>query len=1524
MKISLLRTLVAAFALWMAVPGQAAMAGDVGSGGEPGVQQEDAGVIFSDTPPQKVYQGIHTWDDYGHVGRNSIRFSMDNLPSPVYVRVQLEDAVSTDVSLYLYNQSASDRSEEKLELDSNNGVWIPSEYLNTSTSGLWGSFYGHVCCSTEKTVNYSVNVYSTQDINEPALTTSEHEVVFVEGSNFPQHEVSISRISGDLNVDIPLEITVDARGLVGADGFQLQVRPHIERGDISFSLAEEDLIQNTDGYYVYSIPSLQNKTYRLMVRATTECAGEVDITFGQENVEWYSVPVNVIIPINYSQSDIEALKAIAEANPMSTDLQKFIADKYYEKDYNWDDGYNVGVSWNTENPSRVREFILQDTREDRVDTLDLSALTALERIEINGSRIEKLNLSALKNLTNLYLYSTDLKWTDVTLPTPLPESFHASGNTRIEATGATPVDEYNAYAQKGTQIDLSAYATVNGTKSVYQWYKEDRETGNRTEVSMAAGSTFGAFRIQGTPGEYYYCEVTNPLYSNWAMRTATIKISRTSTEYSPIDTLALRKLAEDNPQVPQLKEFVDSKGWEHENWDTYSDGIMTDWSGVAPYRLTHLRIELDWGNEPDSISKLDLSAFTELKWFECERFMSISELDLSKNTKLEHLHVYSKNLASIDVSMCPNLKVFKFCTESIGEWIGEYNETKLNSINLSGCTKLETFKLEHAHVSSFDFAPYAQLREIHIENCQNLEAQSLTSAKNLEILSLPNTTQFGEYIQNLPASIRELRLEDTEYALPSSDVAQHLEVLGLPQYVETLDLAEYPNLRTLDVGYGSGESKLKYSQLKNYRSTVNYNGISTFELTSPSHPDEETWYKLFENGDTIDLSSEAVINGVKTQFVWVNAKYGTEEETDAIKEVEGRPGVFVLDSKEEKYGEYWCKIMNTQFCNITEVNSWNGWQMQTSNIRVNTLVPELFDQRDVQVIADIAAQAGEGTDLWNWWNEDQWMTGESYTWGLQAVWNNETPRRLVEWNLGYGDAYESTVETIDVSTLDRLEVLIMRNYYNLRNLVLPEETSSLRSLTIQNSYELRSLIVSPYTELEHLYIGGNYNLTACDVSNNVNLKTLRFDNTSLESIEITAPEIAAQLVAYGLPNNIETIDLNDFPALKQLYPNTSLMFSDVLNPRQMEPLGGTYIYGPMVGSVRNQYTPYGTTLSFPDEMSIAGVTSTVSWHTQDSSTGEDILLGSGNSYIINDDLEPDTYIQARIENSLFPGWVLSPSTWVYTCDGDANLDKVVNVADVTATVSWILNDQENMTERFGWAEADVNYDNVVEVADVIGIVNIIQGKPVTKASELRDAYQPTVLLELDDKGFLSMTSQVPVAGIQLEFTGATKEIPLLSDAAHLVQASTLNGDTLRTLGYSMDGKTIPAGKTVIMQLPAGVKLLKAVFSDAEANSLKAEGDIVPTGIESIQTADQIEAVLNYPNPFSGSTTFSYVLKEQAQSVAIQIFSTSGALVETIEGLPASVGTNRYTTSVQLPGGIYYYRLLLDGKKASEANTMMIK
>ena len=125
---------------------------------------------------------------------------------------------------------------------------------------------------------------------------------------------------------------------------------------------------------------------------------------------------------------------------------------------------------------------------------------------------------------------------------------------------------------------------------------------------------------------------------------------------------------------------MDSKGWERENWNSYQDVIRTDWSTDEVGRLTHLAIEFDW-NSKDTISQLNLSAFTELKYLECERFMNIEKLDLSKNTKLEHLHVYSKNLESLDLSKCPELQYFGFGTRYRGEGIlpkNEVGETELD------------------------------------------------------------------------------------------------------------------------------------------------------------------------------------------------------------------------------------------------------------------------------------------------------------------------------------------------------------------------------------------------------------------------------------------------------------------------------------------------------------------------------------------------------------------------------------------------------------------------------------------------------------------------------------------------------------------------------------------------------------------------------------------------------------------------------------------------------------------------------
>ena len=224
MKISLLRTLVAALALCMAVPGQAAMAGDVGSGGEPGVQQEtqDEGVWFSSTPDKLNYAAIYSSISDGsgaisfdNAGRSHIDFRIDGYTPDMFVRLQCLNAGQGGIQLSLTNQQTGDL--ELIKIDTDNGVWIPTEYISSS-----GYFTGRLYGFSEGTVSYSVSVYSSQNMNEPALATSEHQIMFIEDENYPDISISTPRISGDVNADIPFQVTVKSGKLTGLSDFYLR------------------------------------------------------------------------------------------------------------------------------------------------------------------------------------------------------------------------------------------------------------------------------------------------------------------------------------------------------------------------------------------------------------------------------------------------------------------------------------------------------------------------------------------------------------------------------------------------------------------------------------------------------------------------------------------------------------------------------------------------------------------------------------------------------------------------------------------------------------------------------------------------------------------------------------------------------------------------------------------------------------------------------------------------------------------------------------------------------------------------------------------------------------------------------------------------------------------------------------------------------------------------------------------------------------------------------------------------------
>lgn len=1435
---------------------------------------------------------------YDQKASRHVSFVALNFKEGMAVRVQLDDAANPNGIEFGFNGD----NEPAQALD-NGGFWIPDDNLFRYGDRINPSF--RMTSRKECTVKCTVSVYGSKDLNAASLISFTYTTRYMAENQLPLME-NLSRISGDLNEDIPFTINVTKAGFL--QGQPAKMKINLRGSSESLTLSGQNLHKDAKAYnlYILDIPSFSATQIELTAHATEAWSGtyQVNICDADGNDVRYGGEALVVMPFEYSEDDINALKAIAAANPLNSDLQNFISKKEYLKDRT-QSGYNVGVTWNAESPSRVKSFFIEDSRTRTVTSMDLSALSGLEQLDLQNTRLKSLDLSALTKLQNLNVYGNDsLTWFTVTLPRPLSGNLYVYGKTTIMA--GTPVDNYNAYAAKGEEIDLSAYATVDGVKSEYQWYLIDRAADKRTKTTMPGVSgKEGAFVFTGKSGEYYMCEITNKNYSSWRMSTVQIKVARGSADYSPADIAGLKKLAADNPNITQLKEFIDSKGWEHENWNGGQDAIRTDWN--TDNRLTHLLIQFD-RNSKDTISQLDLSAFTELKYFECERYMNIEKLDVSKNTKLEHLHVYSKNLASLDLSKCPELQYFRFGTRYTGERY--YQDTRLTKLNLTGCSKLTELYLEHSPLSSLDISSFKQLNRLEIEHCPNLTIQGFDKATNLTYLALPNTSQFGDLVKNLPAFIRYLYLQNTEYKLPSPEIGKNLQTLGLPGYVESFDLAQYPNLRNMDVGYG--QSHLKYSTLKNYRQNVYYNGRSVYQLTSASYPGQKG---LFANGDTIDLSSEAVINGVETVFLWVNAKYGTEEKA-ALKPVPDRPGVFVLDSKEEKYGEYYCKIMNPKFCEITEVNYYSGWQIQTSYIHVETAVPQVFAESDVNTLANIVG-ASNNDALREWWSSEAWKSGKNSS-NAQAMWNDENPRRLI--HLYMYEMGNSFAKEVDLSALDKLQILSLTGN-QVEKLTLPKNNTVLRSLMLAGNTPLSSLIVSMYPALEHLDVT-NTGLKACDVSQNKQLKTLLLNGTAIEPIEKNEETLAAQLQEYGVPAATASIDLAKFPKLTDLITSGSVLeFSGVENPRQLNFVGGD-VWLP-VGEARvGGFSRYDDQIDLSVRTAVAGNASEYAWFVNGDKTEI-----TGSKYTISEGLAPNDTVVAFVTNRWFPHWTIRYQTIVYTCDGDANLDKSVNVQDVTATVSYILKDKENMIDKFGYAEADVNYNDKVEIADVIGIVNIIRDEPVSKSAMLRAETEAPVQVELDTDNFLTMNSQVPVAGIYLELVGVIDELPLLGDAAKFLQASSLNGDTLRLIGYSLDGRTIPSGKSRILRMPAGVTLVGASFSDAKANSLRSGGGAIVTSNAPIEAISQVAAVSNYPNPFRGNTTFRYQLAEMAETVTIHVFSANGALVSILSGLPGEVGDNQYTAALTLPAGVYYYRLTAKtgrGVKASNTNIFIIK
>jgi hypothetical protein len=124
----------------------------------------------------------------------------------------------------------------------------------------------------------------------------------------------------------------------------------------------------------------------------------------------------------------------------------------------------------------------------------------------------------------------------------------------------------------------------------------------------------------------------------------------------------------------------------------------------------------------------------------------------------------------------------------------------------------------------------------------------------------------------------------------------------------------------------------------------------------------------------------------------------------------------------------------------------------------------------------------------------------------------------------------------------------------------------------------------------------------------------------------------------------------------------------------------------------------------------------------------------------------------------------------------------------------------------------------------------------------------------------------------------------------------------------------------VPDLPSGSHKMTVKAWDSANNSGMRVYDIF-TGERPVVS---ITAIMNYPNPASEDTRFSYCLSEQMDDVSVNVFTLRGRLVRTLRSLPSSPGYNISPAwdvtdfrGDRLANGVYIYRITASGSQETE-------
>lgn len=462
----------------------------------------------------------------------------------------------------------------------------------------------------------------------------------------------------------------------------------------------------------------------------------------------------------------------------------------------------------------------------------------------------------------------------------------------------------------------------------------------------------------------------------------------------------------------------------------------------------------------------------------------------------------------------------------------QINGMKLNSVSIKPSKAIQNLNLSNNDLSEIDLSGNMRLNSIVLDG-NKLTELNVKNSTEMALLSCGNNLISKIIFGSSASSLKTLNCSNNNMKdLSFASAASGLEVLNCSgNQISSFMPMNFGNLRELNISDNNfKELNLTYNtKLEKLNIEGNYFTYSTLPVTTAQEfvYGNQKPIQLDEKAFIVNLSSEAVIQGKQTEFVW-KTESGAMLQEGVDYTIANGVTTFVLKNEEKVYAE----LTNTTF----------------PQLKLNTTLVEISDKPQCVVASMVAAgEVGSAVNIMLGTKTPKSLyvdfgDGELLECKIEGVasLNSQLGANKTITIYGYDESYcdvntitmmDVPLNKIDLSKLNELSTLTLTGA-GLNDIDLSNNTL-IEFLTLSNC-NFESLDLSKLSNLSYAVLNSN-NLTTIDVSANNKLKELALDGNKIETFVL--PELPDLYKLNVSDNKLKTLDVTNCPLLRELYCN---------------------------------------------------------------------------------------------------------------------------------------------------------------------------------------------------------------------------------------------------------------------------------------------------------------------------------------------------------------------------------------------------